>query len=526
MPAQAFPLSAPSINIVVGPNSARLGWNGSLGQFDPVLTDGEGDVYLRSVQIDTWLGGGMWVDVNRTDSDVTPPTVVNLSDLFHSQGEVRMEFGGTTLLIDSDAIAGDTGDPYAWAATSADVYALIDAIGSSAGARIIFDDNSGATVAFGAGLVGSIGGIATVDRLATATLNAGLTGSILAETDKHAVITMNAGLVGSIKGDPIIPLDATASLTGGLDGEIAGAPSLGIRVARLTMTGGLDGSVGSRAILDKTASVGFDGGLRGLLGSRPVLDNVTRVSLLAGLSGDLVAGRANNFSLPLTLTGGLRGRIAVSTSLGLLPEQKRRLSASADLLIDQWHDPQAPVLNRMLRIFLDAVQEGVLLASDEYEEMRHLSSAAGIWMDRIGERLGLERPTIVDQGVAFGFGDAGQSFDQARMADAGPVQPLSPVGDELYRRLLRARALRLLTYGSLEYLRAAVAEIDPEAVVLDLDNMSFRVTTGRTEDMLLADRVQALPRPAGVRMVVVSTGLFGFDDSGVAFDQGQMRSAS
>ena len=191
-----------------------------------------------------------------------------------------------------------------------------------------------------------------------------------------------------------------------------------------------------------------------------------------------------------------------------------RLTASTDLLIDQYQLPLAPQLNTMLGIFVSAA-ESQIEAMNEMERMRRVDEAIGVWLDRIGERIGLARPSVIDQGTAFGFDDSGVGFDQGRMRDDAIIQPRSPAGDALYRRLIKARAWAILGYGNAEYMRRAVREIDPTAILIDLDDMSFRVSTARGADILLADQVGALARPAGVRMRVVDSGQFGFDDAGV-----------
>ena len=180
----------------------------------------------------------------------------------------------------------------------------------------------------------------------------------------------------------------------------------------------------------------------------------------------------------------------------------RVLEASTKLLIDQWRAPRAPVLNAKIQIFLTAVQTFVLDAMDDMDRMRDLDEAEGVWLDRLGERIGMPRPSVVVQGEVFGFDSAGVGFDQARIRDEEPVQPQQPLGDALYRKLIRARGWTLLSYGNAEYFLRAVREIDPDATLTDNDDMTFTVTTGFDNDVKLADRVGALPRPAGVRMVV------------------------
>lgn len=197
------------------------------------------------------------------------------------------------------------------------------------------------------------------------------------------------------------------------------------------------------------------------------------------------------------------------------------LEARLELLISQWSG--APALRGFLQALLDAKRKGVLEPLAYIESNDDLGSAEGVWLDNIGQLLGLERPAVdaTSRSKRFGFDDAGSSFDSVRYEGVEALPVLAPAGDDLYRRLLRARGWALVSVGDIGQFERAALAVDPNAVVTDELNMQIRVRTNREEDMRLADSTRALPRPTGVRLRIVGGGLFGFDDAGLGFDLGR-----
>ena len=112
------------------------------------------------------------------------------------------------------------------------------------------------------------------------------------------------------------------------------------------------------------------------------------------------------------------------------------------------------------------------------------------------------------------------AFDQEPFRGDGANDAIYPLGDTIFRSFIRARAILVLGDGTIQTFTKAVKYIDPGAVVQDQRDMSVRVVTSVRELMELADNIGALPRTAGVKIVYADRGRFGFDDAGVAFDQG------
>ena len=199
------------------------------------------------------------------------------------------------------------------------------------------------------------------------------------------------------------------------------------------------------------------------------------------------------------------------------------LEATTGLAIGQWAD--SPRLLSAIRAPIDVLEEDVLGAHAELELMRHIDTAEGVWLDYLGARVGIRRPSTTDASsdTRFGFDDAGVGFDQAPFSGDEANEAVFPLRDAVFRAFVKARAALVLGDGTVQTFARAVRFIDPSALVQDQRDMSVRVVTSRRSLIELADTSHALPRSAGVRINYVDRGRFGFDDAGVAFDQGPFR---
>lgn len=194
-------------------------------------------------------------------------------------------------------------------------------------------------------------------------------------------------------------------------------------------------------------------------------------------------------------------------------------ATTLDLLLGQWQE--SPRLRAMAQVWLDMLEEvrGVLR---QVEQVRLPDQASGVWLDYIGRRLGLPRPSTTDRATdrRFGFDDAGTAFGVAPFRGDAANDARYPLSDIIYRRMLKARALTLFGDGTLATYRSAVLAMDPGASVRDNRNMTVRVVTSQRWVLELADAAGALPHAMGVSIEYADRGRFGFDDAGVPFDQG------
>lgn len=192
--------------------------------------------------------------------------------------------------------------------------------------------------------------------------------------------------------------------------------------------------------------------------------------------------------------------------------------ANTGLYISQWQS--APKLRAVVDVFIEVVDEYVRSPKVELQRMLNLDTAQGVWLDYLGERLGLPRPTDVSTDEVFGFDEAGSAFDRARMSDLRALEPLAPIGDDLYRRLIRAKVFALNGFANFDDMQSSAQAVDKDAIVIDNFDMTGKVTTSLLHDMMIAHNVGALAKPAGVEIEIVPSGRFGFDEAGSAFDQG------
>lgn len=198
------------------------------------------------------------------------------------------------------------------------------------------------------------------------------------------------------------------------------------------------------------------------------------------------------------------------------------LTASTDLLISQWSG--SPGIKALIETWLDILNEQIIQPMEYLESQRRIDDAEGVWLHRIGERLGLGVPSVINRTPddLFGFAVNNVGFDQGRINDPDIILTRETISDILYRTFLKARAVTLLSHGDLPAFEEAIHMIDPNAVVTDNHDMSFRVKSSLLEIIELADNYRVLPRPAGVRMILTDVNFFGFASGDVGFDLGSM----
>ena len=196
------------------------------------------------------------------------------------------------------------------------------------------------------------------------------------------------------------------------------------------------------------------------------------------------------------------------------------IDASPELLIPQWSS--APNLNALIDTWLEILDEQILQPLEYLKSQRKIETAEGVWLYKIGERLGVSPPSVINRNPddLFGFAVNNVGFDQGRIYDEDIILTRETVSDILFRAFLKARAITLLSHGDAPAFEKALSVIDPNAVMTDTHDMSFRVKTGLVEFITLADSSRVLPRPAGVRMIVTDVAFFGFAVDNIGFDQG------
>ena len=87
---------------------------------------------------------------------------------------------------------------------------------------------------------------------------------------------------------------------------------------------------------------------------------------------------------------------------------------------------------------------------------------------------GVSDPTMDPR---FGFDAAGEPFDTAPFRGAAINDAIYPLPDPVYRRMVKARAVAVLSDGTIYSFAKAVKEVDANANVYDFRNMSVMIGT-------------------------------------------------
>ena len=181
--------------------------------------------------------------------------------------------------------------------------------------------------------------------------------------------------------------------------------------------------------------------------------------------------------------------------------------AIAALLVTQWDD--ATRLQALAAELLAIVDEELTTPLIELEQTTRIATAEGEWLDRIGVRLGVDRPFTADMTFArFGFdGSDGVGFDQGPFDSViSALVNTVPVGDAYYRCLLGIRGRALLGSGSVPDLEAMlVSEFDNVRVEDNADGTVTVRNVANDTRQELATIVEAVIRqamPAGVAVTI------------------------
>ena len=183
-------------------------------------------------------------------------------------------------------------------------------------------------------------------------------------------------------------------------------------------------------------------------------------------------------------------------------------------LITQWKD--APKLKAFLQEIALMFDEMLMKPLDQIREnCMDIDSAQGVWLDCIGKRFGIRRPLVSNTPGLFGFQDVdGNTDPTAKTFDQGLFNsldelllPLSPVGDEDYRLLIKMRVKSLISQMTLPHMSAAVHAAVPDAVFDDAGAGSVSLNMGGVSPSLLNILRDNLPKPAGIGVSITNTTL-------------------
>ena len=172
-----------------------------------------------------------------------------------------------------------------------------------------------------------------------------------------------------------------------------------------------------------------------------------------------------------------------------------------NVLIGQWQF--APRMTRIAGEVLQPILDDAVSAAARIQLMQHIDEAEGVWLDRLGARVGVERPSTTDPSMdtRWGFDSAGVGWNLLPFRGSVANAAVYPLPDAVFRRFVKARAVLVLGDGTIYKFTEAVLHIDPAATILDNRDMSVSITTSLQTLLELADESGALPRTAGVMVI-------------------------
>ena len=186
------------------------------------------------------------------------------------------------------------------------------------------------------------------------------------------------------------------------------------------------------------------------------------------------------------------------------------ITATPEELITQWID--APRLRAFINEITLMFDELLMQPLEYLEQQIGIDTASGYWLNAFGNRFGMNRPLVTRSSFTqFGFrgdDDAG-SFDQSSFDTLESfLVPTEGIGDEVYRALLKMRAMALITSMTLPFMQDAIREVISDATLEDVGDHSVSINFGGTDALLqtiVEDNQEFLPRPAGISFEITNT---------------------
>lgn len=188
-----------------------------------------------------------------------------------------------------------------------------------------------------------------------------------------------------------------------------------------------------------------------------------------------------------------------------MPEQLN-VQGNNHLLIEQWKQSQR--LNALIEGILEIAQIYLVFPLNVLIDRQNIDNeeVVGQWLDDIGTRLGLARPTLSDhdRDKVFGFSPEDVGFDQAPF-DPGPFArfgSITAVNDAVYRAMLQTRGVQVRNRGGREDAEEQMNQaFQGKFTINDNLDTTFDITltdvdTGLVE---LYQRAKLFPTIAGVK---------------------------
>jgi hypothetical protein len=191
------------------------------------------------------------------------------------------------------------------------------------------------------------------------------------------------------------------------------------------------------------------------------------------------------------------------------------ITSNNDLVITQYG--YSPKLKGVISGFTSLMQSNQLDTLCKFEKGLAIDNAFGWLLDRLGDNFGFKRPAIPSvSSLYFGFDQGGTNFDRAPFY-YGTKEPLVPVGDVLYKKLLKIWIRGLFYDGSVYEANQILTDVLGKGYITDNEDQTANIVVYNIDELtaqaLLITNV--IPKVAGVRyselqLVVDAVPPFGF----------------
>jgi hypothetical protein len=175
------------------------------------------------------------------------------------------------------------------------------------------------------------------------------------------------------------------------------------------------------------------------------------------------------------------------------------ITKNKDLIITQFQ--KEPIIQDIINGLDSIIQKNHIDILCNLESSLSIDNAYGYFLDRLGNNFGYPRPSIPQNYFNyFGFNDSGSNFDNAPFY-YGVVDPLTPVGDIIYKKLLKLWIKNIFYDGSfLDANKALILSLGKSYLINHYNLSASVVIYDEPAEIVYAIIKQDLvPQVAGIR---------------------------
>jgi hypothetical protein len=175
------------------------------------------------------------------------------------------------------------------------------------------------------------------------------------------------------------------------------------------------------------------------------------------------------------------------------------ITENSNLLITQYE--KSSKLRSVVDGFNSLMQTRQLNTLCNFEKGLSIDNAFGWLLNRLGDNFGFKRPAIPSPGeLYFGYNDGGTNFDRAPYY-YGTKEPLVPVGDTLYKKLLKIWIRGLFYDGSVYQVNQMLTDILGHGWLSDNEDQTASINLVNVDEYTAKAVIitNVIPKVAAVR---------------------------